>query len=94
MDIAAPPKGESSSSSPSKLGKVERPSGIKGLKPPTRVTGSAQKTPAKKAGASASAAQDLGPAVSHDEDPIASAMQARTKAGGPNSQLKELEAKK
>ena len=95
LDIAGPAK-EESKVSPTKLGRpAQKSTPARGLKPPTKATPatSMRSSAAKKTEAS-SGAPDLGPAVSHDEDPLAAALQARNKAGGLSSQLKEMDAKK
>ena len=78
VDIGAPPKAaaESVAASPAKVGVAK----AKGLKPPTKVTGS-------KAASSSLAVKKVpseatGPAVSADEDPIGASLKARLDAGG------------
>ena len=84
LDIAAPAKADTNGS-PTKAGRpaTAKPSGLKGLKPPTRV---GAKTDLGKSSAGlkrpTTAAASTEAPVNTEEDPIGSALQARNAAGG------------
>ena len=79
VDIGAPPKAaaESVAASPAKVGLK-----AKGLKPPTKVTGTGAKATSSSLAVKKVPSEATGPAVSADEDPIGASLKARLDAGG------------
>ena len=80
VDIGAPPKAaaESVAASPAKVGVAK----AKGLKPPTKVTGTGAKAASSSLAVKKVPSEATGPAVSADEDPIGASLKARLDAGG------------
>lgn len=89
VDIGAPPK-QATEPAPSPLKAPAPAKAVKGLKPPTKITPKPAAASIKKQASEVSAAV----AISADEDPIGAALKARQDAGGLNSQIRDVDAKK